>query len=69
VTQRIWSNPGNPPDSVARRLGITRDQLGEAIHIIKDDAGLSPRDRVSIWDDGSITDETDEWIGNVHDEI
>jgi hypothetical protein len=54
---------------VARKLGITREQLGEAIHIIKDEAGLSPRDRVYIWDDGSITDETDGWIGNVHDEI
>lgn len=65
----IWSNPGNPPTSVARRLGITRVQLGEAIHTIKNDAGLGPRDRVNIWDDGSITDDMDVWIGNVHDEI
>jgi hypothetical protein len=69
VAQKIWSNPENPPEWVARRLRITREQLGEAIHIIKNDAGLSPRDRVNIWDDGSITDEADGWIGNVHDEV
>lgn len=65
----IWSNPGNPTAEVSSRLGITRWQLREAIHSIKNGAGLSPRDRVSIWDDGSVTDDTDVWIGNVYDEI
>lgn len=67
--QRLWSSPGNPTDAVARRLGISHIRLGEAMHRIKRDAGLSPRDRVSIWDDGSVTDEADVWIGNIHDEL
>ena len=65
----IWSQPENPPESVAGVLGITRVQLGDAIHSIKEDAGLGPRDRVTIWDDGSITDDTNARIGNVYDEI
>jgi hypothetical protein len=69
VPRKIWSNPQNPPDWVAGILNISREELGEALHIIKNEAGLSPRDRVSIWDDGGITDDTDTWIGNVHDEI
>ena len=54
---------------MAVALGITRVQLGDAIHSIKEDAGLGPRDRVTIWDDGSITDDTNARIGNVYDEI
>ena len=68
-TRTIWSRPGNPPKSVAVALGITRPQLRYAIHKIKDDAGLGPGDSVKIWDDGSITDDADEWIGNIYDEI
>lgn len=67
--QRLWSSVENPPGWVARRLGISRVQLGAALHMVKRDAGLSPRDRVSLWDDGSVTDDADVWIGNVHDEI
>lgn len=69
MARRIWSNPHNPPPWVARRLRITRAQLGAALHTIKREAGLNPADRVSIWDDGSITDDTDVWIGNIYDEI
>jgi hypothetical protein len=65
----LWSSADNPPGGVARRLGISRVQLGEALHKIKRDAGLSPRDRVNIWGDGSVTDDRDVWIGNIHDEI
>jgi hypothetical protein len=66
---RLWSGPQNPPIWVARRLGITRAQLSRAIHATKRHAGLRPRDRVSLWDDGSVTDDADAWIGNIHDEI
>ena len=38
----IWSRPGNPTRSVAGLLGITEHQLGDAIHIIKNAAGLRP---------------------------
>ena len=65
----IWSRPENPPESVAVTLGITRVQLGDAIHSSREDAGLGPRERVTIWDDGSITDDTNARIGNVYDEI
>ena len=65
----IWSNPGNPPHGVATRLGITRGQLGRAIHRIKNYAGLAPRDQVTIWDDGSVTDEDGVPLGNIQDEI
>ncbi len=65
----IWRNPGNPPRGVATRLGITRHQLGRAIHRIKDYAGLAPGERITIWDDGSVTDENDVPLGNIQDEI
>jgi len=69
MAQKIWSRPGNPARAVATTLAITRAQLGRAIHIIKHDAGLLPPDNVTIWDDGTVTDERDVQIGNVYDEI
>jgi hypothetical protein len=68
-TRIIWSRPGNPTRRVATALGITLPQLGDAIHAIKKNARLRPRENVSIWDDGSVTDATDEFIGNIYDEI
>ena len=65
----IWSRPENPTRDVARRLGVTREQLRDAIHRIKEDAKLGARDRITIWDDGTITDERGETIGNVHEEV
>jgi hypothetical protein len=75
TARRVWSNPHNPPGSVAVEISratgkpLTREQLGEALHAVKREAGLRPHDRVNIYDDGSITDDTDTWIGNVYDEI
>jgi hypothetical protein len=69
MPQPIWSRPGNPPRGIATRLGITRHQLRDAIHAIKHEAKLGPRSRVTIWDDGTVTDEADVWIGNIHNEI
>jgi hypothetical protein len=75
MPKRIWSNPYNPPNSVSNDIAaatgrpLTREQLGEALHSIKRAAGLRPRDRVSIWDNGDITDDMDDWIGNVYNEI
>jgi hypothetical protein len=65
----IWSGPGNPPRAIATALGINRSQLRQAIHAIKNDAGLRPRDSVKIWSDGWLTDDRNEWIGNIFDEI
>ena len=66
---KIWTRPGNPSRGVATALGITRAQLGDAIHAIKKNAELRPRDNVIIWDDGTVSDARDEVIGNIYDEI
>jgi hypothetical protein len=65
----IGSNPGNLTRGVATRLGITRDQLRDALHSIKHGAKLRATDRVTIWNDGTVTDEADVWIGNIYQEI
>jgi hypothetical protein len=65
----IWRHAANPPNEVSRILGITRPQLGKALHRVKRWAGLGGRDRVTIWDDGSVTDELGPVIGNIYDEI
>ena len=69
MAQKIWSSPRNPPRDVADRLGITRPQLRRRLHRIKRFAKLRPRDRVTIWDDGTVTDDADDWIGDLRDEI
>jgi hypothetical protein len=65
----IWSRPGNPGRAVSEALGIERWQLRNALHRIKEDAGLAGADRVTIWDDGTVTDIQGELIGNIHDRI
>ena len=64
----LWSNPGNPPDSVARALGMEPRRFSRALHKIKAASDLSGADRVVIYSDGSVTDERGEPLGNVHDE-
>ena len=65
----IWSNPGSPTRAVSDALGIERRQLLNALHRIKEGAGLSGADRVIIWDDGTVTDMQGNPLGNIHDEI
>jgi hypothetical protein len=65
----IWDQPGNPPRWVSDQLGIERPQLKDAIHKIKRASGLRGDDRVIIHDDGSVTDDKGEPIGNIFDEI
>jgi len=69
MPQKIWSRPDNPTRAVATRLGITRERLSRAIHVIKRDARLGPADNVTIWDDGTVTVDSDVQIGNIYDEI
>jgi len=64
----VWSNPGNPTNEVSRALGIQRQQLRRALHRIKRAQGLKGADRVTIWNDGSVTDSQDNVLGNVYDE-
>src|SRR5947208_5368941 len=53
----LWSNPGNPPDAVARALGMQPRHFSRALHKIKAANDLSGTDRVVIYTDGSVTDE------------
>ena len=69
MVQRLWSNPGNPPGWVAVRLGLSEWEFSDALHKIKKAAGLRGTDRVTIWDDGAVTDRHGDAIGNIHDEV
>jgi hypothetical protein len=60
---------GQPDSRCGERVGITRAQLGNVIHAIKKNARLRPSDDVIVWDDGSVSDASDEVIGNIYDEI
>ena len=64
----LWSHPGNPPDLVARALGMEPRRFSRALHKIKAASDLSGSDRVIIYSDGSVTDEQGEPLGNLHDE-
>ena len=64
----LWSNPGNPPDAVARALGMNPRRFSGALHKIKAASDLSGADRVIIYNDGSVTDAQGEPLGNLHDE-
>jgi hypothetical protein len=64
----LWSNPGNPPDSVARALGMEPRRFSRALHKIKAAGDLSGSDHVIIYADGLVTDEQGEPLGNLHDE-
>jgi hypothetical protein len=65
----IWDKRGNPPKYVSDRLGIHHWQLGEAIHELKAAGHLSPTERVIIYDDGTVTDESGYVLGNIYNEI
>jgi hypothetical protein len=65
----IWDQPGNPPKYVSDQLGISRVQLEEAIHEIKHASNLRAPDRVIIYDDGMVTDEHGDVLGNIYDEL
>ena len=58
-----------PTRAVSDQLRIERWQLRGAIHKIKAANNLGATDRVFIYDDGSVTDENGERLGNIHDEI
>ena len=65
----IWNRPGNPSKYVSDQLGIPHWQLGEAIHEIKHAGNLRAPDRVIIYDDGMVTDEHGDALGNIYDEL
>ena len=65
----IWDRRENSSKYVSDQLGITREQLGDAIHELKTAGNLSPAERVIIYDDGTVTDEFGYVLGNVYNEI
>ena len=65
----IWDRRENPSKYVSDKLGITREQLGDAIHELKTAGNLSPAERVIIYDDGTVTDESGYVLGNIYNEI
>ena len=65
----IWDRRENPSEYVSDQLGITREQLGDAIHELKTAGNLSPAERVIIYDDGKVTDESGYVLGNIYNEI
>ncbi len=65
----IWDKVRNPTPYVSEALGIEEWQLRNAIHAIKRRCGLSGSDRVIVYDDGKVTDEHDDELGNIFDEI
>jgi hypothetical protein len=66
VARIIWSAPGNPTNEVASRLAVSRWRLRQAIHAIKKRGKLGARDRITIYDDGSMFDENGEGVGNIY---
>jgi hypothetical protein len=66
----LWDKLNRSPTKhVSDQLGVEDWQLRAAIHKIKGHSGLGGSDRVIIYDDGSVTDENGEPIGNIYDEI
>ena len=58
----LWSNPGNPPASVARALGMEPRHFSRALHKIKAASDLSGADRVIIYAGGLVTGEQGELV-------
>lgn len=69
MPQVIWDKGRNPPKYVSDRLGIHHWQLGDAIHELKAAGNIRPAERVIIYDDGMVTDEHDDVLGNIYDEL
>jgi hypothetical protein len=65
----LWDQRGNPSRYVSEALGMEEWQLRHAVHKIKGRSPLRGADRVIIYLNGDVTDETGDALGNVHDEI
>ncbi len=65
----IWDRRRSPTKYVSDKLGIARSQLRKGIHKIKARSNLGAIDRIIIYDDGAVTDEHGEHVGNIFDEI
>jgi len=64
----IWSGSGNPTNAVATRLSVPRWRLRNALHEIKRRSKLGARDRITIYDDGTVRDANGEHVGNIYED-
>ena len=64
----LWNRSALPTPYVSSKLGISRRELGEAIHEIKALNGLRGDDRITILENGDVEDEYGNLIGNILDE-
>src|SRR5579883_1586519 len=65
-----WRGPQNPGNQVSQCLEISRIELRQAIHRIKDYNHLGGADEISIdLANGDVYDVNDELIGNIMDEV
>ena len=69
MSRIIWDQSANPTRYVSDELGIERWQLRDALHKIKARSDLGGRDRVIIYDNGTVTDADGNEVGNIHDEV
>ena len=65
----IWDRRDNPPKYVSDKLHIHLWQLGDPMHELKTAGNLRPAERVIIYDDGTVTDESGYVLGNIYNEI
>ena len=64
----LWDRSTLPNSYVSGRLGISRRELGAAIHRIKMRSGLRGGDLIVIYEDGTVADTSGAIIGNILDE-
>jgi hypothetical protein len=69
MARRLWSKSDNPPKWVSDQLNLSHWVFSDALHKIKEAEGLRGADSVHIYDDGDVTDDGGELIGNIYDEI
>jgi hypothetical protein len=61
----IWDRGDSPSSRVAQALGLEHFEVRRAIHKIKARANLRGPDRVTIYDNGDVTDDRGDDIGNI----
>lgn len=69
MSRIIWDQSANPTRYVSDELGIERWQLRDALHKIKARSDLGGRERVIIYENGTVTDADGNEVGNIHDEV
>lgn len=64
----LWDRATRPPRYVSDRLGISRQDYGQALHRIKRYARLRGDDLTTTYENGDVRDTDGNLIGNIRDE-